>query len=168
MSNPTIFIRGIGPKKGYSANVAGPVAVYQDGVNINSSVIQLSQLFDIDGIDVLRGPQGSVNAHNAIAGAIMIRSAMPDGEFGVSTSLTYGNYDAKEIEAAINIPLVEDMLSMRVSGTARWRDGYTKNQCAGWTPENHIDPSPAILSGGSTRTAPGVPMTNSTPQGSGR
>ena len=158
-SNPTIFIRGIGLKD-YNANAAGAVAVYQDGVNINSPAIQLGQLFDIDGIDVLRGPQGSVNGRNATAGAIMIRSAMPDGEFGVSTSLTYGNYDDKEVEAAINIPLIEDMLSMRVSGTAQWRDGYTKNQCAGWTP-NHIDPkrSPRV-SGGSTRTPPGQESMN--------
>ena len=138
-SNPTIFIRGIGLKD-YNANAAGAVAVYQDGVNINSPAIQLGQLFDIDGIDVLRGPQGSVNGRNATAGAIMIRSAMPDGEFGVSSSFTYGNYDDKEVEAAINIPLIEDMLSMRVSGTAQWRDGYTKNQCAGWNPEKFGKP----------------------------
>jgi len=137
-SNPTIFIRGIGLKD-YNANAAGAVAVYQDGININSPAIQLGQLFDIDGIDVMRGPQGSVNGRNATAGAIMIRSAMPDGEFNVSTNLTYGNYDDKEVEAAINIPLIEDVLSMRVSGTAQWRDGYTKNQCAGWKPESYHD-----------------------------
>ena len=133
-SNPTIFIRGIGLKD-YNANAAGAVAVYQDGININSPAIQLGQLFDLEGIDVKRGPQGSVNGRNATAGAILLRSAMPDGEFGVSTSLTYGNYNDKEVEAAINIPLVEDILLMRVSGTAQFRDGYTKNQCAGWDPE---------------------------------
>jgi hypothetical protein len=133
-SNPTIFIRGIGLKD-YNANAAGAVAIYQDGVNINSPAIQLGQLFDMEGIEVLRGPQGSVNGRNATAGAIMIRSAMPDSEFGVSTNLTYGNYDKKEVKAAINLPLIKDMLSMRVSGTAHWRDGYTKNQCAGWNPE---------------------------------
>ncbi len=133
-SNPTIFIRGIGLKD-YNANAAGAVAVYQDGVNINSPAIQLGQLFDIDGIDVLRGPQGSVNGRNATAGAIMIRSAMPDGEFSVSSSFTYGNYSDREVAAAINVPLIKDMLSMRVSGTAQLRDGYTKNQCAGWDPE---------------------------------
>ena len=133
-SNPTIFIRGIGLKD-YNANAAGAVAVYQDGVNINSPALQLGQLFDIEGIDVLRGPQGSVNGRNATAGAIMIRSAMPTGEFGVSTSLTYGNFNNREVEAAINIPLIKDLLSMRVAGTVQRRDGYTKNQCAGWDPE---------------------------------
>jgi len=139
-SNPTIFIRGIGLKD-YNANAAGSVAVYQDGININSPAIQLGQLFDIDGIDVLRGPQGSVNGRNATAGAIMIRSAMPDGEFDISTRLTYGNYDDKEVEASINIPLIKDVLSMRVAGTAQWRDGYTKNQCAGWNPDKFVDPT---------------------------
>ena len=139
-SNPTISIRGIGLRD-HNANVAGPVAVYQDGININSPVIQFGQFFDLERIDVLRGPQGSVNGRNATAGAIMIRSALPDGEFGVSTNLTYGNYDNKQVEAAINIPLIKDRLSMRVSGTAQFRDGYTKNQCAGWTPEAHINPA---------------------------
>ena len=139
-SNPTIFIRGIGLKD-YNANAAGAVAVYQDGININSPAIQLGQLFDIEGIDVMRGPQGSVNGRNATAGAIMIRSAMPDGEFSVSSSFTYGNYNDREVEAAINIPLIEDVLSMRVSGTAQFRDGYTKNQCAGWDPQKFIDPN---------------------------
>jgi outer membrane receptor protein involved in Fe transport len=139
-SNPTIFIRGIGLKD-YNANAAGAVAVYQDGININAPAIQLGQLFDIEGIDVMRGPQGSVNGRNATAGAIMIRSAMPDGEFGVTTSLTYGNYNDIEVETAINIPLIEDVLNMRVSGTAQFRDGYTKNQCAGWEPDKFIDPN---------------------------
>ncbi len=135
-SNPTIFIRGIGLKD-YNANAAGAVAVYQDGVNINAPAIQLGQLFDLEGIDVLRGPQGSVNGRNATAGAILMRSNMPTGEFDVSASLTYGNYNDREIEGAVDIPLIEDLLSLRVSGTAQWRDGYTKNQCAGWNPEAH-------------------------------
>jgi len=135
-SNPTIFIRGIGLKD-YNANAAGAVAVYQDGVNINAPAIQLGQLFDLEGIDVLRGPQGSVNGRNATAGAILMRSNMPTGEFDVSASLTYGNYNDREIEAAVDIPVIEDLLSLRLSGTAQWRDGYTKNQCAGWNPAAH-------------------------------
>jgi len=139
-TNPTVYIRGLGLNDD-NASAEGAVAIYQDGVNINSPAIHLSsQLFDLEAIDVLRGPQGSVNAHNASAGAILFRSAKPDGEFGVSTNLTYGNYDAKEVEAAINIPLIKDMLSMRVSGRAQWRDGYTKNQCAGFDPSRHCFP----------------------------
>jgi outer membrane receptor protein involved in Fe transport len=141
-TNPTVYIRGLGLEDDHT-HASGAVAVYQDGVNINSPAIHLSsQTFDLEAIDVLRGPQGSLYAHNASAGAILFRSARPDGEFGVSTNLTYGNYDAKEVEAAIDIPLIEDMLSMRVSGRAQWRDGYTKNQCAGFDPTRHGFPDP--------------------------
>jgi outer membrane receptor protein involved in Fe transport len=141
-TNPTVYIRGLGFEDDYTHGT-GAVAVYQDGININSPAIHLSsQTFDLEAVEVLRGPQGSVNAHNASAGAVLFRSARPDGEFGVSANLTYGNYDAKEVEAAVDIPLIEDVLSMRVSGRAQWRDGYTKNQCAGFDPTRHGFPDP--------------------------
>ena len=125
-SNPTLFIRGIGLKD-YNANAAGAVAVYQNGVNINSPAIQLGQLFDTEEILVLRGPQGSVNGRNATAGAIHINSVLPDGERDVWGSITYGNYNNVNLEGAIALPLVEDLLSTRLAFTANWRDGTTKN-----------------------------------------
>ncbi len=137
--NPNLFVRGVGLKD-HSANAPGPVGVYHDGVSLNAPALQLGQAFDLEAVEVLRGPQGSRYAQNASAGALLLRSALPDGEFGVQTSLSYGSYDYKRLEAAIDVPLVEDLLSMRVSGVASWRDGYTKNQCAGWNPEQHINP----------------------------
>jgi iron complex outermembrane receptor protein len=134
-SNPTLFIRGIGLKD-YNANAAGAVTVYQDGININSPAIQLGQLFDTEEVVVLRGPQGSVNGRNATAGAIMINSVLPDGALDVSGSFTYGNYDALQFEGAIAFPLIEDLLSSRVSFTANFRDGTTTNHCADWDPES--------------------------------
>ena len=132
-SNPTLFIRGIGLKD-YNANAAGAVAVYQDGININSPAIQLGQIFDTRSIEVLKGPQGSLNGRNATAGAIMINSVLPDGQFGFNSSFTYGNYNTIEAEAAMTIPIVEDMLSARVAFTANFRDGVTKNNCSKWDP----------------------------------
>jgi len=134
-SNPTLFIRGIGLKD-YNANAAGAVAVYQDGININSPAIQLGQLFDTEEILVLRGPQGSVNGRNATAGAIMIRSVLPDGELDASGSVTYGNYNNVNVEGALAFPLVEDLLSTRMSFTANFRDGTVENHCSNWDPES--------------------------------
>ncbi len=134
-SNPTLFIRGIGLKD-YNANAAGAVAVYQNGININSPAIQLGQLFDVEEILVLRGPQGSVNGRNATAGAIHINSVLPDGERDVWGSVTYGNYNAVNLEGAIALPIVEDLLSARVAFTANWREGTTTNNCADWDPES--------------------------------
>jgi outer membrane receptor protein involved in Fe transport len=148
-SNPTLFIRGIGLKD-YNANAAGAVSVYQDGININSPAIQLGQLFDIEEIAVLRGPQGSMNGRNATAGAIMINSVLPNGEFDVSGSFSYGNYNNLQAEGAIGFPIIEDLLSGRVAFTANFRDGTTKNNCSNWDPESIDKP---VLSEESTRDA---------------
>jgi outer membrane receptor protein involved in Fe transport len=134
-SNPTLFIRGIGLKD-YNANAAGAVAIYQDGVAINSPALQLGQLFDTEELTVLRGPQGSLNGRNATAGAIMIDSVLPDGSFNTSSSFTYGNYNAIQAEGAIGFPIVEELLSGRAAFTANFRDGTTKNNCADWDPES--------------------------------
>jgi iron complex outermembrane receptor protein len=135
-SNPTLFIRGIGLKD-YNANAAGAVAIYQDGININSPAIQLGQLFDVESIEVLRGPQGAGSGHNATAGAIRIKSVEPDGQLGATASFTYGNYNTLQGEGALSVPLVGEMLSARLAFTANFRDGITDNECAGWDPEAH-------------------------------
>jgi iron complex outermembrane receptor protein len=135
-SNPTLFIRGIGLKD-YNANAAGAVAIYQDGININSPAIQLGQLFDVESIEVLRGPQGAGSGHNATAGAIRIKSVEPDGQLGATASFTYGNYNTLQGEGALSVPLVGEMLSARFAFTANFRDGITDNECAGWDPEAH-------------------------------
>ena len=135
-SNPTLFIRGIGLKD-YNANAAGAVAVYQDGININAPAIQLFQLFDVASVEVLRGPQGSGSGRNASAGAIKVNSVQPDGLWGGSASFTYGNYNTIQAEGALNLPLIEDMLSARFAFTANFRDGITDNECADWNPEAH-------------------------------
>ena len=132
-SNPTLFIRGIGLKD-YNANAASAVAVYNDGVNINAPAIQLGQLFDVEQIVVLRGPQGSVNGRNATAGAIMINSVLPNGEVDASIDLTYGNYNYLNVGGAVAFPIIEDLLSSRIAFTASFRDGYVKNHCANWDP----------------------------------
>ena len=133
-SNPTIFIRGIGLKD-YNANAAGAVAVFQDGIYINSPAGQLFQLFDVESVQVLRGPQGSSNAHNATAGAIKVKSFEPDGEFSSTGSFTWGKYNLLELEGAVGFPLIGDMLSGRTSFVANFRDGTTENLCAGLTNE---------------------------------
>ena len=132
-SNPTLFIRGIGLKD-YNANAASAVAVYQDGININSPAIQLFQFFDVESVEVQRGPQGSLNGRNATAGAIMANSVLPGDEFDVTGSVTYGNYNLIQLEGGTTVPLIDEKLSMRAAFTVNLRDGTTDNQCADWDP----------------------------------
>src|SRR5262245_33500349 len=90
----TFFIRGVGLSD-FSSNAAGAVAIFQDDVAINAPAIQTGQLFDVEGIDVVRGPQGTGPFRNASAGAIRVRSRRPTGNYGAQLRTTLGRYDTK-------------------------------------------------------------------------
>lgn len=128
-SNPVIFIRGVGLDD-FNANSASAVAVYQDGVYMNSPAGQLFQFFDVKGVNVLRGPQAGPY-RNAGAGAILIEANPPVHEHAASASFTYGNYFRREAEGFLNIPIVPDRVALRVSGTWAEHSGYTRNRCGG-------------------------------------
>lgn len=138
-SNPTLFIRGIGLDD-YNANSASAVAVYQDGVYMNSPAGQLFQFFDTGRVEVLRGPQAG-RLRNAAAGAILVQSKKPTFDHEAYARLTYGNYNLIEFESAINVPVIEGVLSSRFSGKYTQRDGYTKNRCGGQPLVNSNRPS---------------------------
>jgi iron complex outermembrane receptor protein len=127
-SSPTLFIRGVGLQD-YNANSAGAVTIYSDGVTINTPTGQLFSFFDVQNVEVFRGPQ-AVDSRNATAGAIYVSTEKPDGEFGASMDATYGNFNAIELEAAVGFPIFGDVLSGRISGRLNTRDGYVKNRCA--------------------------------------
>lgn len=129
VSSPTIFIRGIGLLD-FNSNASSSVAILNDGMYMNSPLGQLFQFFDLAGVEVLRGPQGIKNARNATAGAIRITPKRPDGEFSSTASLTYGNYNRIEAEAALGFPIVPDLLSGRIAGRFTRADGVTENRCA--------------------------------------
>jgi len=129
VSSPTIFIRGIGLLD-FNSNASSSVAIYNDGVYMNSPIGQLFQFFDLAGVEVLRGPQGTINARNATAGAIRIKPNKPDGEWSGNASVSYGNYDAVDVEGALGFPIVPDLLSGRVAAKVSMADGYTRNRCA--------------------------------------
>jgi iron complex outermembrane receptor protein len=129
VSSPTIFIRGIGLLD-FNSNASSSVAIYNDGVYMNSPIGQLFQFFDLAGVEVLRGPQGTINARNATAGAIRITPKKPDGAWSANSSVTYGNYDTLDIEGALGIPIVPDLLSARIAAKFSTADGYTENRCA--------------------------------------
>jgi len=128
-SNPTLFIRGVGIRD-FNANSSSAVAVYNDDVYMNSPAGQLGQLFDLQQVEVLRGPQGALYGRNASAGAIRLISRKPAGdEVNASASVTYGSFDQLDVEGAFEAPLFQDLLSMRISGVMHRRDGITDNRC---------------------------------------
>ena len=126
-SNPTLFIRGVGLRD-FNANSASSVAVYNDDIYMNSPAGQLSQLFDVQQVEVLRGPQGTLFGRNASAGAIRVVSRKPTGDVNGQAKITYGNYNNIEAEGAFEVPLSE-VLTVRIAGVFRQRDGTTLNRC---------------------------------------
>jgi iron complex outermembrane receptor protein len=138
-SNPVLFIRGVGLDD-FNANSASAVAVYLDGVYMNSPAGQLFQFFDTQSADVLRGPQAG-RIRNASAGAIRVQSQRPVHEFDSYARFTTGNYKLLESEGALNVPIVSDVLAARISGKMVRRDGFTRNRCDGKELLRFNDPS---------------------------
>lgn len=102
------------------------IAFSVDGMNIGRGKARSGAFFDIERVEVLRGPQGTLYGRSATGGAVNVITNKPtfDGIHGYVRA-EYGNYDTKRIEAALNVPL-SDTLAVRVSGAANDRDGYSK------------------------------------------
>jgi iron complex outermembrane receptor protein len=150
---PTFFIRGVGLSD-FSANAAGAVAIYRDDVAINGPAIQLTPLFDLENVEVLRGPQGTGSGRNASAGAIKVYSRRPTGDLTSELKTSLGNYNFKDFEGAIEAPLVDEMLGTRLAFRWTERDGIAKNRCG-----NKVDaPGLSVCGEGAPLIAPGMPV----------
>jgi iron complex outermembrane receptor protein len=128
-TSPTLFIRGVGLND-FSPLATGAISVYQDDVPRGSPAILLGRIYDVQEVVVLRGPQGTGPYRNASAGAIKIYPRKPTGEFQASLSGSMGNYDYVDLEGALELPLIEDVFSMRSAFGITKRGGWMKNQCA--------------------------------------
>lgn len=117
-----VTIRGVGNFAG-NAYAEPAVAVNMDGVYLARSGGPNGLFYDLDRVEVLKGPQGTLYGRNATAGAINIITRKPDDALSVQGSLTVGNYDLWRGEAAINLPIAQDA-ALRVAGTISRRDGY--------------------------------------------
>lgn len=125
-SNATLFIRGVGIDD-FNANAPSAVAVYQDEIYMQSPAGQLFQFFDVEGVDVLRGPQG-VLYRNASAGAILVNSRKPTQVLDAYSTVTYGRFNQVDVEGAVGGGIT-DSVSARVSGYWGIRDGIVLNRC---------------------------------------
>jgi iron complex outermembrane recepter protein len=127
-TTPTFFIRGVGLND-FNANSTGAVSIYTDDVAINAPGLQLPTLFDMEAVNVLRGPQGTGLARNSSAGAIKLYSRKPTGEFGGFLKAEGGNFAHQDYEGGVEAPIVEDLLSARFAFRLSQRDGTMKNRC---------------------------------------
>ena len=126
---PNIFIRGVG-NNDFNASSIGPISIYRDDVVVASTGSQIFSLFDLERIEVVRGPQGTLFGKNTTGGAIQFFSKLPGDEFEGNARFGYGRFDLFEAEAAASLPLGEG-LSLRVAGIVRRRDGEKTNLFTG-------------------------------------
>ena len=124
-----IHIRGIG-NENYTVGGDPSVAVHSDGVYVARAAAGLFDLFDIDRVEVLRGPQGTLYGRNATGGVINVIPRTPTRDLEGYVTAEYGNYDHVRVEGALSGPLGGG-LSARISGLGFWRDGFIRNVNAG-------------------------------------
>lgn len=120
-----IRIRGIG-NENYTISGDPGVAVHSDGVYVARAAAGLFDLFDIQRVEVLRGPQGTLYGRNATGGVINVIPNTPQAEFSGRLSASYGNYDAFRMDGYINAPL-SDSVAIRIAALGNYRDGFTRN-----------------------------------------
>lgn len=128
-----IFIRGVGYAD-IEKTQSPQVGVIVDGIQIGSSTGQLVDAFDIESIEINRGPQGVLFGRNTIGGNIVVNRAKPQfNELGYKVNAEIGNYDSQTYKARINLPIIDDQMALKIGGIKRERDGYYDNENIGGT-----------------------------------
>ena len=123
-NNPGIVIRGITSDSG-SSQQAARVTLYYNGVDISRSRGSYQAIYDVDRVEVIKGPQATLFGTASAVGAISIISAKPEPGFSGELTAGIGNYDSRIVGGHINIG--NDMIAARVAGEWKKRDGYIKN-----------------------------------------
>ncbi|MFW6092657.1 MAG: TonB-dependent receptor [Pseudomonadota bacterium] len=128
-NSAAISIRGMGTQDIESTNETR-VGVSVNGVFLSRPVASMIDLFDVERIEVLRGPQGTTFGKNSLAGGINVTTIRPDGTFDYNTEVTAGNYGRADFRGAIQAPL-GDQLSGRLSVLMQNYDGHNENRVNG-------------------------------------
>ncbi len=117
-------IRGVGTTSN-NIGFESAVGIFIDGAYQSRPGVALSEFVDVERVEVLRGPQGTLFGRNTSAGALNITNVRPDlNEFGGFVNATYGNRDLVSVQGAVNVPVVQDSVALRLTGAYRNRDGY--------------------------------------------
>ncbi len=137
-----LTIRGIG-QESLVANVDPGVGFYMNGLYIARPEGQLLGFFDVSGVQVLKGPQGTLFGKNTIGGAVLVDTQLPTDKFEGYAIFRYGSYNRIESEGALNIP-INDKIQIRVSFATSDIDGYIKDLLDSGTKDDQHEKSGRI------------------------
>jgi iron complex outermembrane receptor protein len=144
-AQPTFTLRGV-TTQDFSENQSSPVAMYVDEVYKSVGAVQALQVYDLDRVEVLRGPQGTLYGKNATGGAISFYSRNPSlSEYDGYVTAGAGNYSAYSLRAAVGGPVVDNELGWRVALLYDKRDGWVHSVVPGVEPLNGVDALAARL-----------------------
>lgn len=128
-NNPGFVMRGITSDSG-EATTEPRVSVYQDGVSISKSRGSYVELFDLERVEIAKGPQSTLYGRGALIGAVNIIQAKAKPDAAASLKIEGGDYGYALAEGMINVP-VNDVLAVRVAARSKKRDGYVENLLGG-------------------------------------
>lgn len=126
-NSASIYMRGIGGQD-IESTVESPVGISIDGVIVTRPVATMLDTFDLERIEVLRGPQGTSFGKNSLAGGIAAHTKNPTGEWGGKAEITVGNYGRFDARASLDVPLAEDVLAARLYVGREHYNGFFTNR----------------------------------------
>ena len=127
--SPQMFIRGVGSNDD-GITSEGAVGVYVDSVYVGRASAALFDLFDLERVEVLRGPQGTLYGRNTNGGAIKIETSRPKPELQAGIEVGYGNFNQRSVRGLIGGALAENVF-VKLAGGYKARDGWTRDAASG-------------------------------------
>ena len=127
---PRFYMRGLG-NVDFDVAASQPVSIVMDDVVMENVVLKSFPLFDVQQVEVSRGPQGTLFGRNTPAGVVKFTTAKPTDEFDAYAQAAYGTYDTVTAQAGVGGPLIQDILSVRLSGLYQRRSDWVDNAISG-------------------------------------
>jgi iron complex outermembrane receptor protein len=125
-----VRLRGLPGTEIYLADVPIGNADYQGGTGLQHGLSE-GNFYDLEDVEIVKGPQGTLFGKNSVGGLISIQPHRPTNDYEGYLRVGAGNYSDKEVEGAVNIPIVPDKLMVRFAGQMQQRDGYTTDETTG-------------------------------------
>jgi iron complex outermembrane recepter protein len=123
---PRFYIRGLG-NSDFTLNAQQPVSVVYDDVAMENPILKSFPVFDVQDVEVLRGPQGTLFGRNTPAGVVKIDTVKPNDETSGYADLSYGSYNSVDFNGAFGGAIIKNLLDFRVSVLEERRDDWVTN-----------------------------------------